>query len=190
MAVGEVLFTTAVVTAYDYLLDQPDLLGVDVINNSWGNSFRQFDPRDPVAVATKAVADLGVVVVFAAGNSGYGNAEMSLNPFSQAPWVFSVAAGDLRYRRGDFSSNGLSSTTPQAVQPGARRAYGLHGDRIGIYHPDFTAPGDEHLLDLHAGRRGDSGLPAEWQCDGRSARAWPRRTSRARRRCSCRRTRT
>lgn len=142
MAVGEVLFTTAVVTAYDYLLDQPDLLGVDVINNSWGNSFRQFDPRDPVAVATKAVADLGVVVVFAAGNSGYGNAEMSLNPFSQSPWVFSVAAGDLQYRRGDFSSNGLVFDNSEAVQVGAGGHTVFTGDRIGIYHPDFTAPGD------------------------------------------------
>ena len=69
-SIGEVLFTTAVVTAYDHMLDQPDLWGIDVVNNSWGNSFRQFDPRDPVAVVTKAVADHGVTVVFAAGNSG------------------------------------------------------------------------------------------------------------------------
>ena len=49
-SIGEMLFTTAVVTAYDHMLDQPDLWGIDVVNNSWGNSFRQFDPRDPVAV--------------------------------------------------------------------------------------------------------------------------------------------
>jgi len=53
-AIGEVLFTTAVVTAYDHMLDQPDLWGIKVVNNSWGNSFRQFDPRDPVSVVTKA----------------------------------------------------------------------------------------------------------------------------------------
>ena len=47
-SIGEVLFTTAVVTAYDHMLDQPDLWGIKVVNNSWGNSFRQFDPRDPV----------------------------------------------------------------------------------------------------------------------------------------------
>jgi serine protease AprX len=141
LAIGEVLFTTAVVTAYDYLLDQPDLLGVDVINNSWGNSFRQFDPRDPVAVVTRAVTDLGVVVVFAAGNSGYENAEMSLNPFSQSPWVFSVAAGNLAYQRGDFSSNGLVFDNSEGVQPGAGGHTVFLGDRIGIYHPDFTAPG-------------------------------------------------
>src|SRR5688500_13659015 len=57
-SIGEVLFTSAVVTAYDHLLDQPALWNVRVINNSWGNSFRPFDPRDPVAVVTKAVADL------------------------------------------------------------------------------------------------------------------------------------
>lgn len=141
LSVGEVLFTTAVVTAYDHLLDQPDLLGVDVVNNSWGNSFRQFDPRDPVAVVTKAITDLGVIVVFAAGNSGYENAEMSLNPFSQAPWVFSTAAGNLQYQRGDFSSNGLVFDNSEAVQPGAGGHTVFTGDRIGIYHPDFTAPG-------------------------------------------------
>jgi serine protease AprX len=140
-SVGEVLFTTAVVTAYDHLLDQPDLWGVDVINNSWGNSFRQFDPRDPVAVVTKAMADLGVVVVFAAGNSGDANAEMSLNPFSQAPWVLSVAAGTLDGQRGAFSSNGLIFDNSQAVQVGAGGHTVFTGDRIGVYHPDVSAPG-------------------------------------------------
>jgi len=141
LAIGEVLFTTAVVTAYDHLLDQPDLWGVDIINNSWGNSFRQFDPRDPVNVATKAVADLGVVVVFAAGNSGHSNAEMSLNPFSQPPWVTSVAAGTLSDQRGDFSSNGLIFDNAEAVQVGAGGHTVFAGARIGIYHPDVTAPG-------------------------------------------------
>ena len=133
------LFVTAAVTAYDHLLDQPDLWGVDVINNSWGNSFQQFDPRDPVAVATKAVADLGVVVVFAAGNSGYSETEMSLNPFSQAPWVISVAASnvaDATTNRADFSSNGLIFDNSQAVTIGAGGHTVFTGDRIGIYHPD------------------------------------------------------
>jgi len=140
-SIGEVLFTTAVVTAYDHLLDQPDLWGVDVVNNSWGNSFRQFDPRDPVAVVTKAVADLGVTVVFAAGNSGDGHAEMSLNPFSQSPWVISVAASNLSRQRAGFSSNGMVFDNSQPVQVGAGGHTVFTGDRIGIYHPDFTAPG-------------------------------------------------
>lgn len=140
-AIGAVLFTTAVVTAYDYMLDQPDLLGIDVVNNSWGNSYRQFDPRDPVAVATKAVVDQGVTVVFAAGNSGSENAELSLNPFSQSPWVISVAAGSVDRHRGDFSSNGLThdNSQPTGITAGGHTVY--TGDRIGLVHPDVTAPG-------------------------------------------------
>jgi serine protease AprX len=142
-AVGEVIFTTAVVTAYDHLLDQPDLWSVDVVNNSWGNSFRQFDPRDPVHVVTRAIADQGVVVVFAAGNSGYSETEMTLNPFSLAPWVTSVSASDVDHVRADFSSNGLvwDNSQPTAVGAGGRSTW--TGDRIGVYHPDVTAPGDE-----------------------------------------------
>jgi serine protease AprX len=140
-AIGEVLFTTAVVTAYDYMLDQPDLLGIDVVNNSWGNSFRMFDPRDPVHVVTRAVADLGVVVVFSAGNSGDEDVEMSLNPFSLAPWVTSVAAGTIDHHRGGFSSNGLIFDNSEAGTIGAGGHSVYTGDRIGVYHPDVTAPG-------------------------------------------------
>lgn len=140
-SVGEVLFTTAVVTAYDHMLDQPDLWGIDVVNNSWGNSFRMFDPRDPVHVVTRAVADQGVVVVFAAGNSGDEDVEMSLNPFSNAPWVISVAAGTLDHHRGVFSSNGLAFDNSEPVTIGAGGHTVFTGDRIGVYHPDVTAPG-------------------------------------------------
>ncbi len=167
ISIGEVLFTTAVVTAYDHMLDQPDLWGIDVVNNSWGNSFRQFDPRDPVHVVTKAVADLGVVVVFAAGNSGDGNVEMSLNPFSQAPWVLSVAAGTLDHQRGDFSSNGLAFDNSQAVTPGAGGHTVFTGDRIGIYHPDCHRPGRPDLAP-HATPPAprSARLPAEWEHGG------------------------
>lgn len=141
LSIGEVLFTTAVVTAYDHLLDQPDMWGVDVINNSWGNLYAQFDPRNPVAVATKAVADNGATVVFAAGNSGDGNGEATLNPFSQAPWVISVAAETLDHERGSFSSNGLrfDNSEPVAIGAGGRTTF--VGDRIGLVHPDLAAPG-------------------------------------------------
>jgi serine protease AprX len=142
LSIGEVLFTTAVVTAYDFLLDQPGMWSVDVVNNSWGNSFRQYDPRDPVAVATKAVADNGAVVVFAAGNSGYTEAEMSLNPFSQYPWVTSVANETVTWQRAESSSNGLIFDNSQAVTIGAGGHTVFTGDRIGLYHPDVAAPGE------------------------------------------------
>ena len=140
-AIGAVITTTAVVTAFDYMLDQPDLLGIDVVNNSWGNSFRQFDPRDPVNVATKAVAARGAVVVFAAGNSGSENGEASVSPFNQAPWVVSVAAGDLTRARGSFSSNGLQYDNGRAAPIGAGGHTVFLGDRVGNTQPDLMAPG-------------------------------------------------
>ena len=159
-SIGEVLFTTAVVTAYDHMLDQPDMWGVDVVNNSWGNSFRQFDPRDPVAVVTKAVADLGVTVVFAAGNSGAGEVEMSLNPFSQSPWVISVAAGTLDHHRGDFSSNGLAYDNSDRLRRRRRRAHRLHR-RPDRYLPSRChRPRRRHQLDLRYGRHGHRSVPA------------------------------
>ena len=141
LAIGEGIFTTAVVTAYDYLLDQPELWGVDVINNSWGNSFYMWDPRHPVHVATKAMTDQNVVVVFAAGNAGGSDAEMSLNLFSTAPWVIGVAAATVGRVKGEFSSNGLQfdNSRPLAIGPGGHRVFKKY--RMGMYHPDVTAPG-------------------------------------------------
>jgi serine protease AprX len=140
-AIGAVITTTAVVTAFDYMLAQPDMLGVDVVNNSWGNSFRQYDPADPVNVATKAVAARGAVVVFAAGNSGSANGEASVSPFNQAPWTISVAAGSLERERGAFSSNGLQFDNGRAVAIGQDGHTVLTGDRIGNTQPDIMAPG-------------------------------------------------
>ncbi len=146
-SIGEVLFTTAVISAYDHMIDHPEW-NISVANNSWGNPFLTYDPKNPVNVATKAVADRGMVVVFAAGNSGEGDAEISLNPFSEAPWVISVAAGDLDHNRASFSSNGIEfdnseakALQPDGSDPAVRHAR-FTGTRLGIYHPDVTAPGD------------------------------------------------
>ncbi len=140
-AIGAVITTSAVVTAFDYMLDQPGMLGIDVVNNSWGNSFRQFDPRDPVNVATKAVVKRGAVVVFAAGNSGSEDGEASVSPFNQAPWVLSVAASDLDRQRGGFSSNGLAFDNGRAAPIGRNGHTVFRGDRIGNTQPDLSAPG-------------------------------------------------
>jgi serine protease AprX len=142
-SIGEVLFTTAVITAYDYLLDQPDLWGVDVINNSWGNTFRQYDPRHPMSITQRTMNDLGVVVVFSAGNMGWSDAEMSHNAFSQAPWVTAVANGDVTRHRADSSSAGLryDNSIPGPIGRGGHTVY--LGNRVGNYHPDVTAPGTD-----------------------------------------------
>jgi serine protease AprX len=55
--------------------------------------------------------DRNITVVFAAGNSGYGT--NVINPYSVAPWVISVAAGEKRGlgTPADFSSRGNDSGT-------------------------------------------------------------------------------
>ena len=140
-AIGEILFTTAVISAYDHMLDQPGLWDIDVVNNSWGNLYSQYDPNHPINVATKAVADQGVSVVFAAGNAGSAEGEASLNPWSMPPWVTSVAAGTVEHERASFSSNGLEYDNSTATPIGAGGHSTYLGDRIGVYHPDVTAPG-------------------------------------------------
>jgi len=140
-SMGQVMFSTAVLTSLDHILSTPGHFSIDVINNSWGNLFRQFDPSDPVNVATKALVDAGIVVVFAAGNFGTRSAEASVSPFSQAPWVISVAASNLARTRGAFSSNGLRFDNSQAVPIGTGGHTVALGDRIGITPPDLAAPG-------------------------------------------------
>ncbi len=130
-----------VVGAYDHILDHPEW-GVDVVNNSFGLTYWQpFDPEDPVVVATKALTDTGVAMVFAAGNSGdYGN-EMSMSGLALLPWVISVGSTDVEGARSSFSSIGLVHDNSQArplVDGHAR----FVGDRVGIYHPTVVAPGE------------------------------------------------
>jgi serine protease AprX len=67
---------------------------------------------------------------------------MSLNPFSQAPWVTSVAAENVSHQRAEFSSNGLryDNSLPSTIGAGGHTVF--TGDRVGIYHPDITTPGE------------------------------------------------
>ena len=154
LSIGEVLFTTAVVTAYDYLLDQPDLWGVDVVNNSWGNLYAQFDPRNPVAVATKAIADLGVTVVFAAGNAGDGNGEAHPQPVQPVP-VGALGRGrDRRPRAWRL----LVQRPPLRQQHRGRpRPGGPHDVHRRAHrrwcHPDVAAPGVDISSSCDTARR-------------------------------------
>jgi serine protease AprX len=59
--------------------------------------------------------------------------------------VISVAASNVDdpiTNRAEFSSNGLIFDNSQAVTVGAGGHTVFTGDRIGVYHPDVTAPGD------------------------------------------------
>ncbi len=104
--------------AFDYVLENHEKYGIDIISNSWGTS-GEYSPNNPVNVASKKAHDAGMIVTFAAGNEGPD--DNTLNPYSAAPWVISVAAGTKDYKLADFSSRGVA------------------GDEF--LHPDITAPG-------------------------------------------------
>ena len=89
---GDALFVLWALAGLDYVLDIRAQFNIQVVNNSWGST-GTYDPAHPINVATKKLYDAGVAVVFAAGNEGPG--ENTLNPYSAAPGVISVAANIL-----------------------------------------------------------------------------------------------
>jgi serine protease AprX len=89
---GDTLFIFYALEGFDYAIANRDRYGIKVISNSWGSTMdpgEAFDPNNPINEASKAAHDLGMTVLFAAGNSGPGTDTM--NRYSIAPWVIGVA---------------------------------------------------------------------------------------------------
>lgn len=106
---------------FDYVLENQEEHNIQVVNNSYGTT-GEFDPDDPLNVATKEAHDRGITVAFAAGNEGPEND--TLNPYAVAPWVIGVGAGEKDGETlADFSSRG---------RPGS-----------DLYKPTLTAPGTD-----------------------------------------------
>ncbi|TWX55663.1 S8 family peptidase [Colwellia hornerae] len=110
------LFILDAVGGYDYAInhvydyEHP----LRIMSNSWGSSGK-FDAAGPVALASYKAYKLGVLSVFAAGNSGSG--ENSNNPHAQIPWGMSVGAGDTNGNLVDFSSRGLEYESGDFTMP-------------------------------------------------------------------------
>jgi subtilisin family serine protease len=104
---GAVIFVLDTLGGFDYamqLLDVHPEYNLRVVTNSFGNPGDVgtcFDPADPTNIATKALSDRGIIVVFSAGNSGSGPDTITGN-FKKAPWVMLAADG---------SKSGLLATT-------------------------------------------------------------------------------
>jgi serine protease AprX len=95
---------------FDYALTHQQEYNIRVITNSWGttgDSGSDFDPYDPINIATKKLYDRGIVTIFSAGNSGPGDASISGN-YKKAPWVITVAAGTKQGSLAEFSSRGVN----------------------------------------------------------------------------------
>lgn len=111
------LTTFAIVQAYDYTLVNQWRYNIRVCNNSFGDVIANYayDPNDPINTATREMHDRNIVVVFAAGNGidSVGDVPGAINPFSVAPWVISVAAGEKQGlgTPANFSSRGENNGT-------------------------------------------------------------------------------
>lgn len=132
IATGEGGFLFWVLAGFDYILVHQDDYNLKVVNNSWGpTEVEEFDPEDPVNVATREVHDAGITVVFAAGNDGPG--EDTMNQYALAPWTIGVAAACADAdtlaqnahcsggRLADFSSRGVpghDTNRPDVTAPG------------------------------------------------------------------------
>lgn len=148
---GDVLFIFWTLAGFDYILENQEAYNIKVVNNSWGSTGK-YDPNHPINVATKAVTEGGVTVVFSAGNCGNGNGQgggltcpdpgqLQMNRYSVAPWVISVAAGC------KLTDDPNAATWRSRCDDGSGRdpvlatfsSRGVPGDPL--YHPDVTAPG-------------------------------------------------
>jgi serine protease AprX len=131
LGAGEGLNILTATQAYDWVLTHHDQYDIRVVSNSWGSTGGNVNLRNPVVVATLEAYNRGILSVFAAGNDGGYDV---MNPYSIAPWVISVAAGDKSGQLADFSSRGVD------------------GDYFK--HPDITAPG----VDIYSTRTKTGGI--------------------------------
>jgi serine protease AprX len=76
---------------------------IRVMSNSWGSSGK-YDSAGPISLASYKAHRMGIMSVFAAGNSGSG--EDTHNPYAQIPWGISVGASTKQGDLIDFSSRG------------------------------------------------------------------------------------
>ncbi len=143
---GDVLFIFWILAGFDYTLDHQADYNIKVVNNSWGSE-GAFDPHDPINEATKDVHDAGITVVFAGGNSGPD--QNTMNPYSVAPWVISVAAGCKLVE--DPTNSAAHCEDPTGA--GRDRVLADFSSRgipdDDLYHPDVTAPG-VHIVSTRA----------------------------------------
>lgn len=133
---GGSLPNISILAGYDYLLEVHREYNIQVVNNSWGTT-GEFDPEEPINIATKAAHDAGITVVFAAGNEG--PAENTMNPRSVAPWVISVGAACKLGADPTNSASRCVDAQGRAPILGDFSSRGIPGDPL--YHPDVVAPG-------------------------------------------------
>lgn len=144
---GVVIFVLDGLGGFEYALKHRKDYNFRVISNSFGSGsdtmFTEFSSHvgEPYNVASKALTDNGVIVVFAAGNGGPTDGKIGGN-FITAPWVISVANGT---KSGDLAgSSSPGRKDPNRVHPSQREEVNIGGvDYLWENRPTVTAPGTD-----------------------------------------------
>lgn len=136
---GAVQYILGGLGGFEWTLANQARYGIRIISNSWGGA-GEFDPDDPIVIATKRAFEHNIVVVFAAGNEG--PAPNTHNFYARAPWVISVAAGTKEGGLASFSSRG----TPKA----GRLADADPNNDFNA--PTLTAPGTGREFESNAAK--------------------------------------
>lgn len=118
---GATLLVLNTLGGFDYalrILNERPELNLRVVTNSFGSTGdqgTQFIPDDPTNVATKMLADAGVIVVFSAGNSGSGPSSITGN-FKKAPWILIAGNGTKQGLLAPSSSRGALTDAVYEVE--------------------------------------------------------------------------
>ncbi|GAA0859026.1 S8 family serine peptidase [Aliiglaciecola litoralis] len=149
LGAGEGVSILYALLGFDYAIANQERLDIDIITNSWGGGDgAMFDPNNPINQASFKAYQNGMVVTFAASNSG--PAEDTLNQYAIAPWVINVAAGTSDKQLADFSSRGVAGDEyklPDITAPGKditstrapNTAIGALGPVVDPAHPEYFA---------------------------------------------------
>lgn len=147
LGAGEGISILHALLGFDYAIANQDRYSIDAITNSWGGGDgSNFDPNNPINKASYEAYRRGMVVLFAASNSG--PAENTLNQYAIAPWVINVAASNDDKTLADFSSRGVAGDFykhPDLTAPGVgivstrapNTAVGALGPVVDANHPEY-----------------------------------------------------
>jgi serine protease AprX len=132
------------IAAIDWVVQNRSKNGMNirVLNMSFGTDGVQDYLLDPLAYAAEQAWHMGIVVVVAVGNEGFGTAKVN-NP-AYDPYLIAV---------GSSSSNGTATTADDVVS-----SFSNDGD--GTRNPDLVAPGDKVVSLRSPGSFLDTQYPA------------------------------
>lgn len=125
---GAGLLVLNAIGAWEWAMANQFRYNIRIISNSYG-SFADFNPDDPINIASRAMYERNVVIVFAGANSGPGKS--TWNRYAKAAWVIGVANA--------YKSGGLVSGSSRGTPADERLANDTVLDDYAT--PTITAPG-------------------------------------------------